>query len=182
MRPAVAVSSPPKSNSAGGKLEHHMRTRGHPCQSSGAVGSAEKAATAYEAVLARKGVDLQMLRIGQNGHIGFNEPGTAFVSTTHRAALTESTRRANARFFSAHGVVPGEALTRGLATIMRATRIELIAAGAHEAAAVARALHGPITEQCPASILQRHPDVHVSLDHDAAARLREQKKGGFGRT
>jgi glucosamine-6-phosphate deaminase len=79
-------------------------------------------------------------------------------------------------------VVPGEALTRGLATIMRATRIELIAAGAHKAAAVTQALHGPITEQCPASILQRHPDVHVSLDHDAAARLREQKKGGFGRT
>jgi glucosamine-6-phosphate deaminase len=65
-------------------------------------------------------------------------------------------------------VVSGEAQTQGLATITRATRIELIAAGAHKAAAVTQALHGPSTEQCPARILQRHPDVHVSLDHDAA--------------
>lgn len=139
----------------------------------GTAASPEQAAEAYETELIRRGVDLQILGIGQNGHIGFNEPGTPFAATTHRAALAESTRRANARFFPDLAAVPHECLTQGPATITRATRIELIAAGGHKADAVARALHGPLTELCPASILQRHPNVHVSLDHDAAALVTE---------
>jgi len=135
----------------------------------GTAASPEQAAEVYEAELIRRGVDLHIIGIGQNGHIGFNEPGTPFVATTHRAALTESTRRANARFFPDPSAVPHECLTQGPATIMRASRIELIAVGGHKAEAVALALRGPLTEQCPASILQRHPNVHVSLDHDAAA-------------
>lgn len=139
----------------------------------GAADDPDKAAADYEAFLAERGVDLQILGIGRNGHIGFNEPGTSFTSTTHRARLTESTRKANARFFSGLDEVPHECLTQGLATIMRARRIELIAGGEQKADAVARALHGPITEQCPASILQRHPDVHVTLDAGAASLLVE---------
>ncbi|PJK19488.1 glucosamine-6-phosphate deaminase [Mycolicibacterium goodii] len=130
----------------------------------------DQAAEAYERFLAEAGVDLQILGIGRNGHIGFNEPGTSFASRTHRARLTESTRKANARFFSDVASVPHECLTQGVATIMRARSIELIATGEHKAEAVARALYGPVTEQCPASVLQRHPDVRVTLD-DAAASL-----------
>jgi glucosamine-6-phosphate deaminase len=140
----------------------------------GAAEDPRAAAEAYEAFLARVGVDLQILGIGHNGHIGFNEPGTSFDSTTHRARLAESTRKANARFFSDPTLVPHECLTQGLATIMRARRIELIVTGDHKAEAVTRALRGPVTEECPASILQRHPDVHVTLDDAAAALLVEQ--------
>lgn len=139
----------------------------------GAAENPEAAADAYEAALAHSGVDVQILGIGRNGHIGFNEPGTPFSTTTHRAALTESTRQANARFFGEPDAVPAECLTQGPATIMRAARIELVATGGHKAAAIAQALFGPVTEQCPASILQRHPHLHVTLDTDAAAQLNE---------
>lgn len=139
----------------------------------GTADDPDDAAHAYEKFLDESGVDLQILGIGRNGHIGFNEPGTSFDSTTHRARLTESTRTANARFFTDAASVPHECLTQGLATIMRARRIELIATGEHKADAVARALHGPITEDCPASVLQRHPDVRVTLDVGAATLLVE---------
>jgi glucosamine-6-phosphate deaminase len=139
----------------------------------GAAADPDAAAEAYEAALAGTSVDLQILGIGGNGHIGFNEPGTPFTATTHRAGLTRSTRMANARFFDSVDAVPVECLTQGLATIMRADRIELVAFGKHKAAAVAAALYGPITEQCPASILRRHADVRVNVDIDAAADLRE---------
>ncbi|MGE0216283.1 glucosamine-6-phosphate deaminase [Mycolicibacterium sp.] len=135
----------------------------------GTAADPDAAAQRYEADLVRAGVDLQILGIGVNGHIGFNEPGTPFTSTTHRARLAESTRAANARFFSGPEEVPHECLTQGLATIMRAARIELIATGRHKSAAVARALYGPVTEDCPASALQRHPHVRVSLDQASAA-------------
>ena len=139
----------------------------------GTAADPEVAAEAYEAAIAGAGVDLQILGIGGNGHIGFNEPGTPFSATTHRATLTESTRRANARFFPSADAVPVECLTQGLATIMRAGRIELVASGSHKADAVAAAVRGPVTEQCPASILQRHPDVCVNLDTDSAAAVYE---------
>ncbi|MDX1891711.1 glucosamine-6-phosphate deaminase [Mycolicibacterium sp. 050158] len=139
----------------------------------GAAADPDGAAEAYEAAISGAGVDLQILGIGGNGHIGFNEPGTPFTATTHRATLTESTRRANARFFPSADAVPVECLTQGLATIMRADRIELVASGSHKADAVAAALYGPVTEQCPASILRRHPDVRVNLDTDAAAAVYE---------
>lgn len=137
----------------------------------GATADPDEAARDYESALAGRRVDVQVLGIGVNGHIGFNEPGTPFTSTTHRVRLTESTRAANARFFAAPEHVPRECLTQGPATIMRARRIELVAIGEHKATAVSRALRGPLTEQCPASVLQRHPAVHVTLDRAAAADL-----------
>jgi glucosamine-6-phosphate deaminase len=139
----------------------------------GAAADPDEAAQAYELALAGTTVDLQILGIGENGHIGFNEPGTPFTTTTHRAGLTRSTRMANARFFDSVDLVPAECLTQGLATIMRADRIELVAFGERKAAAVAAALCSPVTEQCPASILQTHPDVRFSVDADAAGGLRE---------
>jgi glucosamine-6-phosphate deaminase len=140
----------------------------------GAAEDPEAAAEAYEAALSDAGVDLQILGIGVNGHIGFNEPGTPFAATTHRAVLTESTRKANARFFPGPDAVPVECLTQGLGTIMRAARIELIATGRHKAAAVGQALYGPVGVQCPASMLRRHPNVRVNLDSAAAALVCEQ--------
>ncbi len=148
----------------------------------GAAADPDAAAESYEAALAAAGVDVQILGIGVNGHIGFNEPGTPFSSTTHRAALTESTRCANSRFFPSADAVPAECLTQGLATIMRADRIELVATGRHKAAAVAQALRGPVTEDCPASILQRHPRVRVNLDAAAATRIAWFSTGDTART
>lgn len=124
----------------------------------------------YEEAVTVAGVDVQLLGIGENGHIGFNEPGTSFAAVTHRATLAESTRRANARFFTRLEDVPTECQTQGLATIMRAARIELVAIGTRKAAAVA-AMLGEVTESCPASILQRHPDVRITLDPTAATEL-----------
>ncbi|GAS95558.1 glucosamine-6-phosphate deaminase [Mycolicibacterium canariasense] len=138
----------------------------------GAAADPDAAAAAYEMALAGTTVDLQILGIGENGHIGFNEPGTPFTATTHRASLTRSTRMANARFFPSLDAVPQECLTQGLATIMRARRIELVAFGERKAGAVAAALYGPITDRCPASLLRRHPDVRVSVDAEAATELR----------
>ncbi|AQA05481.1 multidrug transporter [Mycobacterium sp. MS1601] len=129
----------------------------------------------YEAAVTAAGVDIQLLGIGENGHIGFNEPGTSFAAITHRATLADSTRRANARFFSCLEDVPTECQTQGLATIMRAARIELVAIGGRKAAAVA-AMLGEVTESCPASILQRHPDVHITLDPTAAAELSTERR------
>ncbi len=137
----------------------------------GTTADPDAAARAYEAAIEEAGVDVQLVGIGENGHIAFNEPGTPFESTTHRAVLTDSTRRANSRFFSSLDDVPTECLTQGLATIMRADRIELIATGTGKAAAIAAGVTGPVTTQCPASILREHPQVRVTLDPDAASCL-----------
>ena len=117
-------------------------------------------------------VDIQVLGIGSDGHIAFNEPGTPFDSLTHIMDLTEQTRQDNARFFDNDiDQVPTHAITMGLASIMRARKIVLIATGANKADAVYGMIHGPITTDCPASILQAHPDVTVVLDPAAAAKL-----------
>ena len=127
----------------------------------------------YEnAISAAGGIDIQVLGIGSNGHIGFNEPGTSFDSRTHVVILSEQTRKDNARFFP-DGGVPVRAITMGLATIMEARKIILIATGKNKAEAVQKMLEGPITEDVPASILQRHPDCTVFLDEEAAALLEE---------
>lgn len=131
----------------------------------------DAAAAAYERQIGAAGVDLQLLGIGENGHIGFNEPGTPFEAVTHRASLTASTREANARFFADVEDVPRECLTQGLATILRARRIELIACGPRKASAVAAAVRGPVTTDCPASILATHPRVRFTLDPAAAEML-----------
>lgn len=110
------------------------------------------------------GIDLQVLGIGANGHIGFNEPADRFILNTHVAQLSENTRRMNARFFDSPGQVPASALTMGIGAIMGANRILLLASGREKAEALKTALYGDITPQVPASILQLHPRVAVIAD------------------
>ena len=132
----------------------------------------EQACRDYEANLKKYTVDIQVLGIGSDGHIAFNEPGTPFTSETHLMKLTEQTRKDNARFFDGDITqVPEEAITQGLASIMRAKKIILIATGKNKAEAVAHMINGEKSEACPASILQDHPDVTVVLDQDAASLL-----------
>ncbi len=127
---------------------------------------------AYEAKIRACGsIDQQVLGIGHNGHIGFNEPGTPFTSRTHLVNLTQQTITANARYFSSAAEVPTQAISMGIATIMEAKKILLLASGLDKAGIMAAALQGPISEEVPASILQRHPQVTCILDHDAASRL-----------
>ena len=127
---------------------------------------------AYErAIEAAGGIDLQLLGIGHNGHIGFNEPADEFPPATHVVALTESTINANSRLFDSADEVPREAYTMGIGTIMRARKLLLAANGADKAEIVAAALRGPVTPEVPASILQQHDDLTVVLDEAAASCL-----------
>ncbi|VWX38220.1 glucosamine-6-phosphate deaminase [Exiguobacterium oxidotolerans] len=130
----------------------------------------------YEHLVRKLGVDLQLLGIGSNGHIAFNEPGTSFDATTHVTKLTESTREANQRFFDKLEDVPSHAITMGLGTIMEAKKILLVASSARKAEAVRDMMEGPATTDCPATILQRHADVMIVLDEEAAALLSEEAK------
>ena len=127
---------------------------------------------AYEAkITATGGIGFQMLGMGVNGHIGFNEPDTIFPKVTHHTALDPSTIAANARFFDNADDVPKHALTMGIGTIFAAKRILLVVTGAHRADIVDRAVFGDITPQLPASILQLHPDVTLVMDAEAAAKI-----------
>ncbi len=118
------------------------------------------------------GVDVQVLGIGSDGHIGFNEPGGSLVSRTHVGVLTERTRRDNSRFFGGDlDAVPTHCVTQGLGTIMEARSCVLVATGEGKAEAVAAMIEGGVSARCPASILQMHPDVLVLLDRAAASRL-----------
>jgi glucosamine-6-phosphate deaminase len=130
----------------------------------------------FERAIARAGgLDIVVLGLGRNGHVGFNEPGRALQAFTHRARLTPATRRANARWFGGSvRRVPREALTMGVGTILRARRIVLLAFGGAKAGVVQRLLEGPVTTRLPASLLQLHPKVDVVLDRAAAARLRRR--------
>jgi glucosamine-6-phosphate deaminase len=129
-------------------------------------------ALAYDAAIrAAGGLDLQVLGIGHNGHIGFNEPGTPADSRTHAVLLTDKTRQANARFFATLDDVPTRALTMGIGTILEAREILLLANGADKAEIMAAALRGPVTPDNPASFLQKHPRVTVIIDAAAAATL-----------
>ncbi|KKO54286.1 glucosamine-6-phosphate deaminase [Paenibacillus sp. DMB20] len=122
----------------------------------------------YDRMLEENGpVDLQLLGIGHNGHIGFNEPGETLHSGTHVTTLQEKTRTANARFFSSIEEVPTHAITMGVASIMKARQIMLLIRGEDKAEIARRALTGPITTECPASLLQCHPNVVVLLDQGA---------------
>lgn len=132
----------------------------------------DASADAYEnAIRTAGGIDLQLLGVGRNGHIGFNEPGAPFASRTRRVTLAESTRSANAPDFPPGEAVPSSAVTMGIATIMDAKRIVLLATGAAKADALARALIGTVDPECPASILQKHHDVTVICDRAAVAAL-----------
>lgn len=128
----------------------------------------------YDAVVeSLGGVDIQLLGIGHNGHIGFNEPCETFPQGTHCVDLTERTIEANKRFFASIDDVPRQALTMGIQTIMRARKVLLIASGADKADIVHRAFFGPITPLVPASILQLHPDVVVIADAEALSKCPE---------
>lgn len=119
-----------------------------------------------------KGVDIQLLGIGRNGHIGFNEPGTPFDERTHIVELTESTRDANKRFFDNDiNKVPTHAITQGIGTVRDAKKILLVANGEAKADAVKAMVEGPVDPACPASVLQNHPDVVVIVDEAAASKL-----------
>lgn len=121
-----------------------------------------------------KQIDLQLLGLGHNGHIGFNEPDHALISGTHIVKLREETRRANARFFNSLDEVPTHALTMGVGTILKAKMILLVVRGADKAEIVRRALKGPITTECPASLLQTHPHVVVLLDSESGRLLNDE--------
>ena len=137
-----------------------------------APGDLPTAGARYEDALAASGgVDLQVLGIGSDGHLAFNEPGSSLGSLTRIKTLTEETRRDNARFFGSANEVPRHVLTQGLGTILRARHLLLLATGAGKADALAAAVEGPLTAQCPASVLQLHPHVSVLADDAAAAGL-----------
>ena len=126
----------------------------------------------YDGVIeAFGGADLQLLGIGRNGHIGFNEPGDCFVKETHVVDLTESTIDANARFFASRDDVPRKAYTMGIGGIMMARRVVLVACGEDKAEAVAKTVSGPITPEVPASILQLHRDFVLIADEAALSQL-----------
>ena len=127
----------------------------------------------YEAKIEEQGgIDLQLLGIGINGHIGFNEPSSSLGSRTRIKKLASSTMEANRRFFKPDETVPTHALTMGIATIMQARKVVLLATGKGKADAVAAALEGPVSTSCPASVLQFHPEVTVIVDEDAASKLK----------
>ncbi len=130
------------------------------------------ACEAYEQSIADAGgVDLQLLGIGTNGHIGFNEPTSSFGSRTRLKTLTPQTRRDNARFFDSLEQVPMHALTQGIGTILEARELVLVANGEGKASAVAAMIEGPLSSMCPASALQLHPNAAVIIDRAAASQL-----------
>lgn len=132
----------------------------------------EAQARKYDEMIDESPVDIQLLGIGSDGHIAFNEPGTPFDSGTHVTDLAESTIRDNCRFFDNDiSKVPTQAVTQGIGTIMKARNILLIATGANKAQAVKDMLEGPVDEKCPASILQKHDSVTVIIDEGAASLL-----------
>ena len=131
-----------------------------------------KASSEYEnSIRVAGGIDLQILGIGSTGHIGFNEPMSSLSSRTRATTLAPQTRADNARFFARAEDVPLHCVTQGLGTIREARQILLVAHGEAKASAIARAIEGPVSSACPASVLQLHDDVTVVLDRAAASRL-----------
>lgn len=125
-----------------------------------------------EAMHALGGVDLQILGVGTDGHIGFNEPGSSLASRTRIKSLIEQTRRDNARFFDSMAEVPHHVVTQGLGTILEARHVVLVATGAQKAQAVRDFVEGPVSAICPASVLQFHPHTTVLVDEAAASSLK----------
>lgn len=138
----------------------------------GTEADSEKACAEYNAIIANSGgIDLQILGLGHNGHIGFNEPGEAFEKETHCVDLTESTIEANKRFFEKEEDVPRQAYTMGIKSIMQAKKILILVSGEAKADIVAKAFAGPVTPQVPASVLQLHNDVTIVGDEAALSKL-----------
>lgn len=139
----------------------------------GAIETIQSAGAEYErAIDAAGGVDLQILGIGTDGHIGFNEPGSSFASITRVKTLTERTRSDNARFFDSPDQVPMHCITQGLGTILRARHLVLLAFGEGKADAVAAAVEGPLGSMLPGSAIQLHPHATVVIDEAAASKLK----------
>lgn len=142
----------------------------------GMASDIERECSEYEErILSKGGIDLQVLGIGNNGHIGFNEPNVKFEAITHKVRLDEETIQANARFFNNIDEVPKYAISMGIKTIMHSRRILLLANGQSKAEALGKALYGGITPEIPASILQLHRDVTVVVDEECAGQIK-----GFG--
>lgn len=140
----------------------------------GDTGNPETEALRYEALIEQSGgIDLQILGIGRNGHIGFNEPGSNFEAYTHVVELDERTVVDNARFFETIEEVPRKAISMGIKTIMKSKKIILLASGASKGEALYQMMHGKITPELPASVLQLHPNVTVICDEQAAERLKK---------
>lgn len=135
----------------------------------------EKECERYEEILKKHPVDLQILGMGPNGHIGFNEPGTSFDSVTHIADLTPSTREANKRFFDKEEEVPTKAITMGISSIMSAKEILMMAFGEGKAEAVRCMVDEAVSVNCPASVLQNHSNATIILDKHAASKLKHRK-------
>jgi len=132
----------------------------------------EKACAAYEEIIRQSGgIDLQLLGLGRNGHIGFNEPADSFARETHCVNLTESTIDANKRFFESENDVPRQAYTMGIGSIMKARKILVVVSGEDKADALEATICGPITPQVPASILQLHNDVTIVADEAALSKM-----------
>lgn len=132
----------------------------------------EQACREFEAAVSDSGgIDVQLLGIGTNGHIGFNEPTSSLTSRTRIKTLTEQTRADNARFFNTTDEVPRHCITQGLGTIFDARRLLLVAQGEGKARALAAAIEGPLSSMCPASLLQLHPRATVVVDEEAASQL-----------
>lgn len=140
-----------------------------------ATAAASAAAEYEEAIRAAGGVDVQLLGIGANGHVGFNEPSSSLCSRTRVMTLHPQTVRDNARFFDDPADVPRHVLTQGLGTISEACHLLLLATGEHKASAVRAMVEGPLSAHCPASILQLHPRATVIVDEAAAAQLEERE-------
>lgn len=131
----------------------------------------EKACRNYEELIKEnKNIDIQILGLGLNGHIGFNEPGTSFTSRTHVVKLAESTRQANARFFPSIDDVPTKAITMGIETIMESKQVIVLVSGEAKAGAVDRLVNGEVSDDFPASILQKHNNVTIVADNAALSK------------
>ncbi|WP_191990514.1 glucosamine-6-phosphate deaminase [Limosilactobacillus reuteri] len=155
-------------------MEHHLFAQKPFAKSfipDGSNLNATKVINYYNKILATYPIDTQILGIGNNGHIGFNEPGTPFDSRTHKVKLTPATINANARFFTSSKDVPTEAYTMGIGSILQAKHIILLAFGEQKADAINKMVNGKITTAVPASALQQHPNVTVILDKQAASKL-----------
>lgn len=142
---------------------------------SGLATNLEDECKSYDALIEELGgIDLQLLGLGRNGHIGFNEPGDTFILGTHVVDLTQSTIDANKRFFESENDVPRQAITMGVKHIMQARRIVVVASGADKADAIQKAFGGQVTPQVPASILQVHPNCILVADREALSKLTDR--------
>lgn len=138
----------------------------------GVAADLEAECVRYDKIIADNPIDIQVLGIGENAHIGFNEPGASFESTTTKVKLTESTIEANSRNFERVEDVPTYAVSMGIKSIMQAKKIILLAFGAKKAQAILDSTKGPVTENVPGSVLQNHPDVVVIVDEAAASLIK----------